>query len=145
MSEKFKKQPIAWTISLVGLPVMIIILMINAMLGVDFEATKISFIIVISSLSLSIVFIFSNWFFALISLVFLWKDLKGIKKIKFILIAILTNGLAGYPFISLWKDRDIKIISLKGKSKSDVFSVFFFMIVIFSVIVPIFIAQNTIG
>ena len=142
MTKIDKKYPIAWPIVLIGFPVSILILLITVLSGVDYEKTAIGFISIMSSFLLCIIFGVVNWFFALISIPLLWSDLKGLNKLKYIIIAIFTNALSGYMFIGLWKEKKVNMLTIKHKSIFDAFSFLFYMFTFFALVIPVFITQQ---
>lgn len=132
----------AFTFSLFLLPISFLIFLIAGIFGLDSSRSYFEHFLSLSSILLFVVSLAFNWLFSFYSLTAFWSAFDLRTKLKYLLINLLTNGLAGYLYIFLWKKRGINVLSFKNKNHVGFFSILFYFCIFISVMVPLFAAKN---
>jgi len=133
---------LAWPISLIGLPLICIILVSIFGLSTSIYSNKYLYILSISGSLLLVVFAIFNMIFSFITLSKVWVTLATKEKIKYLAICLFTNALSGFVMVKFWTESGINIFSFADNKKLDTLSFAFYFFTSVSILIPIFIANR---
>ena len=139
---KNKIIPIAFPISLIGLPITCLVLIFAGGLGVSIDDSKMNYIMTMSCVFMTMIFSVTCVLFSFYTLFSFWSKFSNFEKCKYTLISLLVNVLAPYVLAKIWVSDGINPYSFKGKKIIDLFSIFFCFFIFIAISLPMFIAQH---
>ncbi|TYK64865.1 hypothetical protein [Colwellia echini] len=131
-----------WPISLIGLPILAILLISIFGFSGTIYSGKLTYIFSVSGTLVLVIFGLFNVLFSFYTLNTFWSTLKIKERIIYSLVGILANVLSSYVLASLWKTKSINIYSTKGKKKHDHVAFVFYFFILVALLIPIFIANK---
>lgn len=142
MSEHSVKLSISWPVALTGIPISILALFIGTIFDIGIDSGPIGYIYTMSLFFLVASFFILSWVFSVYTIVRKFKEMSIFRRFFYILVILFLNGMSGYVALKLWRGDDVKPMSFKGKTTTDVFSIFCYFLVFVSIALPCFIARN---
>lgn len=136
------KSSISWTISLIGFPLLSIILLVSFGFVNSIYSSEITYVLTMSAIFLWFLFAIVNMLFSFYTLIVFWSGFSTIERTKYLAICIFANTLGAYLMAKLWLNDGVNIYSVMNKNIYSLFSLFFYFFVSISIMLPVFISTH---